>query len=168
MSPTVVRPMGEKDLPRVYEIDVLSSGLPWTERSYRFELTQNPNARLWVAETVSEGIEPQVVAFLIIWIIVDETHIANVAVHPDYRRRGIGLKLLKTGVESSWQEEAQIAYLEVRRGNQGAQALYRKMGFIEVGIRRHYYHDTHEDAILMNLTRQAYEEHCKNPSAGQE
>jgi [ribosomal protein S18]-alanine N-acetyltransferase len=153
----IIRPMEEKDIPRVYEIDTLSSGLPWTERSYRFEIAQNASSRLWVAEIKDENLEPLVVGFLVLWIIIDEAHIANIAVHPDFRRQKIAWKILTTGLLNAWKQGARISYLEVRQSNLGAQMLYRKIGFVEVGLRRHYYHDTQEDAVLMNLEQAVYE-----------
>ena len=85
------------------------------------------------------------------WFIIDEVHVANIAVHPDYRRLGIGRKLLAHALLHSAYKGANTAMLEVRRSNQGAQALYAQFGFTEVGVRVHYYRDNNEDALLMNL-----------------
>ncbi|MEJ5201214.1 MAG: ribosomal protein S18-alanine N-acetyltransferase [Anaerolineales bacterium] len=146
-----VRRMEEKDIPHACAIDIASSALPWSEHSLRFELNQNPAARLWVAEMADEMGEARVVGLLVLWIIVDEVHIANIAVHPDFRRRRIGQRLLAKGLLSASEEGARSVFLEVRRGNLAAQSLYRRFGFIETGIRPRYYRDNREDAVLMSL-----------------
>ena len=85
------RRMIVEDIPAVHEIDTLSFSLPWTERSFRFELTQNPVSRAWVAE-----VDGRIAAMLVLWFIVDEAHIATIAVHPDFRRQGIGEQICVT------------------------------------------------------------------------
>ena len=140
-----------EDVEQVYAIDVLSFSLPWTERSYRFDLTENPAAALWVAEVVAEAGPPRLVGVIATWFIIDEVHIATLAVHPDYRRLGIGRKLLAHALLHSAYKGANTAMLEVRRTNLGAQVLYQQFGFIEVGVRPHYYVDNQEDALLMTL-----------------
>jgi ribosomal-protein-alanine N-acetyltransferase len=135
-----------EDVPTVHEIDMLSFSLPWPERSFRFELTENPVSRNWVAE--SSGC---ITAMLVLWLIVDEAHIATIATHPDFRRQGIGEQLMIAALLSARAEGAARAFLEVRAGNAGGLALYKKYGFVVAGIRPRYYKDNNEDAILMNL-----------------
>ena len=141
-----IRRMMLEDVPTVHEIDMLSFSLPWPERSFRFELTENPVSRNWVAE--SSGC---ITAMLVLWLIVDEAHIATIATHPDFRRQGIGEQLMIAALLSARAEGAARAFLEVRAGNAGALALYKKYGFVVAGIRPRYYKDNNEDAILMNL-----------------
>jgi [ribosomal protein S18]-alanine N-acetyltransferase len=141
-----IRCMTLEDVPAVHEIDVLSFSLPWPERSFRFELTENPVARNWVAE--SGG---RIAAMLVLWLIIDEAHIATIATHPDFRQQGIGEQLLIAALLSVREEGASRAFLEVRAGNAGALALYKKYGFFVAGVRPRYYKDNNEDAILMNL-----------------
>jgi [ribosomal protein S18]-alanine N-acetyltransferase len=141
-----IRRMTLEDVPIVHEIDLLSFSLPWPERSFRFELTENPVSRCWVAE--SNG---RIAAMLVLWLIVDEAHIATIATHPDFRRQGIGERLIIAGLVSARDEGALHAFLEVRAGNLGAIALYKKYGFIMAGVRPRYYKDNYEDAILMDL-----------------
>lgn len=142
----VIRRMTLEDVPAVHEIDTLSFSLPWTERSFRFELTENPVSRNWVA--VSGG---RIAAMMTLWLIVDEAHIATLATHPDFRRQGIGEQLMTASLVSARNEGAIRAFLEVRAGNAGALALYKKYGFMVAGVRPRYYKDNNEDAILMNL-----------------
>jgi len=142
----IVRKMKVEDVPAAHEIDKLSFTLPWPERSLRFEVTNNPAARCWVAE-----LDDHLVGMLILWILVDEAHIATLATHHEFRRQGIAKQLLVTALKEAFIEGAHSALLEVRAGNEPAQALYRKFGFEVVGRRERYYKDNNEDAVLMTL-----------------
>ncbi len=141
-----IRRMTMEDVPAVHTIDMLSFSLPWPENSFRFELRENPVSRSWVVET-----ERRVAAMLVLWLIVDEAHIATIATHPDFRRKGIGEQLMIAALQSAREEGARCAFLEVRAGNVAAQAMYKKYGFVVAGVRQGYYKDNSEDAILMNL-----------------
>jgi [ribosomal protein S18]-alanine N-acetyltransferase len=143
----VIRPMSLQDVPEVHQIDVLSFSLPWPENSFRFEVAGNPASRSWVAE-----VDGRIAAMLVLWFIIDEAHIATIATHPDFRRQGIGEKIMIEALVAARNEGATRAFLEVRAGNLGAQALYKKYGFIQDGLRAKYYKDNNEDAILMSLT----------------
>jgi len=145
-----LRPMTIDDVKRVYEIDTLSFSMPWTERSYRFEITENSHGCNWVAE-VEDGAARLVVGMIVVWVILDEAHIATIAIHPDFRQRGIGRRLLAQGLLAAYQRGARLSYLEVRRSNLAAQAMYHAFGFETVGERPHYYKDNNEDAFLMTL-----------------
>ena len=149
----ILRPMELKDVEQVYAIDVQSFSLPWSERSYRFELTENPTSYPWVAEMVDSRGQLQVVGMIVVWIVLDEAHIATIAAHPAFRRQGIGRRLLARALEDAAARGAIKAYLEVRRSNLGAQRLYEQFGFTITGIRPRYYLDTQEDALLMTLER---------------
>ncbi len=146
-----IRRMTLADIPAVHEIDTLSFSLPWPERSFLFELTENPVSRDWVAE-----VDGRVAAMLVLWFIVDEAHIATIAVHPDFRRRGIGEKILLSALRAAYDEGAERAFLEVRAGNTAAQAMYKKYGFSVAGVRPGYYKDNNEDAFLMNLEKLSF------------
>ncbi len=141
-----IRKMILNDLKQVVEIDRASFSLPWPERSFRFELEENLASRSWVAE-----LDKQIVGMVVAWFIVDEIHIATIATHPDFRRRGIGRDLLLHTLQSAKEEGAITSFLEVREGNIYAQEMYRKFGFVEDGRRKGYYKDNGEDAILMSL-----------------
>ena len=142
----VVRKMTVADVPAAHAIDVGSFSLPWPERSLRFEVSDNPAARCYVAE-----LHDQVIGMLVLWMIVDEAHIATLAIHPDHRRQGLAKRLLVEALRTAYQEGARQALLEVRAGNEAAQAMYHTFGFEEVGRRAKYYKDNGEDAILMTL-----------------
>jgi ribosomal-protein-alanine N-acetyltransferase len=148
-----IRAMTLDDLADVVAIDSISFNLPWPERSFRYELTQNPNASSWVAEVAaSEAGDRRIAGMIVAWLIIDEAHIGTIAVHPDFRRKGIGQKLLAHSLLFCRARGAATAFLEVRRSNQAAQALYQRFGFEVIGERRRYYHDNSEDALLMGLT----------------
>lgn len=93
----------------------------------------------------------RIAAMAVVWFIIDEVHIATIAVHPDFRQMKIGQQLLAHVIDSAAGEGALHAFLEVRERNQAARKMYQKFGFVEVGVRPRYYSDTGEDAILMNL-----------------
>ena len=134
------------DLPQVLAIDQISFNTPWPENSFRYELLENHNAHCWVAE-----IDQNLIGFVVCWLIVDEAHIATIAVHPKSRGLGVGKALVITGLRELIFRGASMATLEVRAGNKMAQQLYHYFGFEEVGVRERYYQDTHEDAILMTV-----------------
>ncbi|HQU37000.1 MAG TPA: ribosomal protein S18-alanine N-acetyltransferase [Anaerolineales bacterium] len=141
-----IRRMTLDDLAQVVAIDKVSFSLPWPERSFRFEITDNPASRAWVAEE-----NGKVVGAIVAWLLVDEAHIATIATHPDFRRQGIASKLLIRTLQSMMNEGALTSVLEVRESNSAAQEMYRKFGFEESGRRPRYYRDNNEDAILMTL-----------------
>lgn len=145
------RRMTLEDVEQVYAIDVLSFPLPWSERSYRFEILENPTSRTWVAEAVDSRGQTQVAAMIVVWVILDEAHVATIAVHPDYRQRGIGHRLLATALLDAAERGVIQVYLEVRRGNLTAQSIYARFGFKVTGERPGYYRDNNEDALLMTL-----------------
>ena len=144
------RPMNREDIERVQQIDALSFSLPWPKTSFEFELN-NPASRSRVAEVIDDQGNAVVVGMICAWIILDEAHIATLAVHPDYRQRGIGSKMLANTLLEAASEGVKLAYLEVRKGNLVAQKMYSRFGFSTVGIRPRYYVDNHEDALMMNL-----------------
>jgi ribosomal-protein-alanine N-acetyltransferase len=141
-----IRRMTLEDLPAVIELDQLSFSLPWPERSFRFELTENLASRCWVAIH-----DKKVVGMIVAWMLVDEAHIATIATHPGHRRQGVARKLLKYALRYMSREGAVTSFLEVRESNTSAQEMYRTFGYEAVGRRKKYYKDTNEDAILMTL-----------------
>lgn len=139
------------DLEQVLLLDRSSFSLPWPESSFRFEIAENKFSRCWVAEIAEENNPPVIVAMIVAWMIFDEINIATFAVNPEYRRHGIAQNLLAHTLFDACESGGRKAFLEVRKGNSAARNLYTKFGFTEVGIRKKYYQDNGEDAILMNL-----------------
>lgn len=151
-----VRPMTMQDLQPVQAIDRLSFSLPWPESAFSYELTQSDHSRNFVVEEYLEDVPPQVVAIAVVWVIVDEAHIATIAVHPGWRGRGLGKRLLEHILSEMKRNGMQTALLEVRAGNQVALQMYRRFGFEVVGRRPRYYKDNQEDALLMTLRLENY------------
>ncbi len=145
-----VRQMQPEDIPAVMEIDRDAFPNPWPENTYRYELTKNPAAHLSVIQTREP---PRVVGVGGFWLIIDEAHISTFAVHPQWRHRGVGKVLLAAMLRQAAALGALSAMLEVRAGNAAAQALYAQFGFRPVGIRKGYYKNNGEDAVLMTAER---------------
>ena len=139
------------DIDQVILIDRLSFSLPWPASAFRHELVNNPTSLLWVAEQDSPEGSPRVVGAVVVWMILDEAHIATLAVHPDYRRQGISQQLLVIVLRQAIERGAALATLEVRANNLAAQALYKKFRFEIVGRRPRYYQDNYEDALIMTI-----------------
>lgn len=143
MNNIEIIPFRENHVKDVLFISTLSFVTPWTKESIEKEL-ENKFARYLIAE--KDGI---VVGYAGVWLILDEGHITNIAVHPEFRGIGAGDMLLEALMELCRLEGINSMTLEVRRSNNIAQSLYKKHGFIEEGIRKNYYSDTNEDAIIM-------------------
>ena len=132
------------DIPSVHGIERESFHVPWPDEAYRNELVTNRLASYVVARAGAE-----VVGFAGLWVMVDEAHITTFAVHPRWRRRGVGQRLLLRLLELANDRRAREATLEVRLSNVPARRLYEKYGFRPVGIRPRYYSDNGEDALIM-------------------
>lgn len=146
-----MRPMTLDDLPQVYRIELDSFTLPWSFNSYVHELTDSRVSRCFVAATKDDNERKKILGMIVIFLIEDEAHVATFAIAPQYRRNGIGWRLMLHAFKEVCREGADHAQLEVRAGNQSAISLYEKLGFVTVGTRKNYYADNHEDALLMNL-----------------
>lgn len=139
----IIRHMTKDDVDAVYNVEEDCFVDPWSKDSIRKEL-KNDLARYLVAE-----VDNKVVGYIGIWFVVDEGHITNVAVHSNYRGKKIGDKLVSEMVELCKENDLVAMTLEVRTSNTVAQNLYRKYGFRMAGIRKEYYSDNKEDAIIM-------------------
>jgi ribosomal-protein-alanine N-acetyltransferase len=143
-----IRDATHRDLPRIVEIERVAFPTPWSLNSFQRELTL-PFSRLTVA-AIGESESGSISGFLCRWIVADECHVLNIAVHPDYRRAGIGADLLNAAIADAISKKASVVTLEVRRSNLPARCLYRKYEFEERRLRKHYY-GPGEDAIVMEL-----------------
>jgi [ribosomal protein S18]-alanine N-acetyltransferase len=143
-----IRDASARDLLRIVEIEQLAFPTPWSLNAFRRELTL-PFSRLMVAVSGDDRAAPPD-GFLCRWLVADECHVLNVAVHPDHRRFGLGARLLGATIAEARQKSADVVTLEVRRSNLPARRLYRKFDFEERRLRRHYY-GPGEDAIVMEL-----------------
>ena len=146
-----LRNMRADDIPQVAALDHLSFADPWPQGSFEYELKASNYSLCLVAEDPDAAEGQSIVAVLVIWLIVDEAHIATIAVHPDYRHRGIGRRLLAEGLLQAAERGAVKSLLEVRSGNTEALHLYYGLGYKAVGLRPNYYQTEQEDALLLDL-----------------
>jgi ribosomal-protein-alanine N-acetyltransferase len=165
--PFVVEPMAWDDVPQVMAIERGAFPLPWPERAYRYELSQNKNSHYVVlrprpapvprgrwerlGRLLRRGPRPPLLGYGGFWMIAGEAHISTLAVTMALRRRGLGELLLWSMLKQAVLMGACEATLEVRVSNYAAQNLYLKYGFEKVGRRRHYYQDNGEDAWIMTV-----------------
>lgn len=149
-SVLALRRMRLADIDQVHAIDRISFSLPWPASSFRYELEENPTSLLWVAENHQPG-GAHIVGYIVVWLVVDEAHIATIAIHPDYRGQGISRRLMTVALREAVGRGARLATLEVRVSNQAAQAVYRRFRFKVVGLRPRYYRDNFEDALIMTV-----------------
>lgn len=135
--------MKDEDIDNICEIEKLCFKTPWSRQAF-FDEQKNSLANYVVARDGNNC-----VGYGGMWLVVDEGHITNIAVHPTYQRLGIADKIVKRLFEIAKENNIKSLTLEVRPSNYGAIALYKKHGFFEAGRRKGYYEDTFEDAIIM-------------------
>jgi [ribosomal protein S18]-alanine N-acetyltransferase len=162
-----VQPMTARDIPAVMDIEFVAFSAPWSARAYEYEIHHNEMANYFVARTNHAAPahrsflqrwlgrddpidENPLVGYAGFWMMVDEAHISTIATHADWRRRGVGELLMVSMLERAIEIDAHMMTLEARVSNIGAQALYRKFGFEIVGVRKKYYSDNGEDALIMS------------------
>ncbi len=147
MSELVIRKATEKDVCQIADLDKICFSLPWSEQAFRKELNDNNLAFYILAEAKETG---QIVGYAGVWLIQEEGHITNVAVHPDFRRKHIGMAIVDVLMKESRKRAGTLTFtLEARKSNTAAIELYKKFGFLEVGIRKGYYQENKEDAVIM-------------------
>ncbi len=149
--PVRVGPMMEADLEAVLAIERASFPSPWPREIFLRELHDDRVARLFVARAAEGTHQGTVVGYTCAWLVIDELHITNFAVHPEFRRQHVGQQLLLGVLTRAHELGCRQAVLEVRASNRGAQRLYGRFGFAPVAVRKGYYTDNNEDAIVMFL-----------------
>jgi ribosomal-protein-alanine N-acetyltransferase len=184
-----VRPMTEADIAQVVAIERESfPTTSWPQTAYRRELT-NRLARYRIVIDSSRAVEAPsqpvtrrsflglfkaseppaettdyIAGYVGLWLMVDEAHIVAIAVREEYRRRGLGELLLADAIDLALESNLEVVTLEVRRSNAPAQSLYEKYRFLKVGVRRRYYSDNGEDALIMStppIHTGSYQEHLQ-------
>ncbi|MBI3047418.1 MAG: ribosomal protein S18-alanine N-acetyltransferase [Acidobacteria bacterium] len=135
----------EADLEGVLEVEAESFTNPWTRAMYSWELQNRSVCHIFVVRTE----ECRVAGFCAFWLVFDEVHINNVAMRPRFRAQGIGTALLRHVLAEARQLGARRATLEVRASNERARRLYERLGFYVAGVRRNYYTDPVEDALIL-------------------
>jgi ribosomal-protein-alanine N-acetyltransferase len=180
-----VRPMTEADISQVADIEGESFPTTWPRTAYKRELANRLARYLVLVDRAHPAVEPPprkprrfsflfrprneaeptsdyVVGYVGVWLMVDEAHVVAIAVREAYRRRSLGERLLLDAIDLAMSNRQETVTLEVRASNTGAQALYEKYRFLKVGVRKRYYSDNHEDAIVMStppIQHQNYREH---------
>jgi [ribosomal protein S18]-alanine N-acetyltransferase len=138
------RPATLDDIPAIMAIELASFSSPWPEEAMIEELDVREWSRVRVVDRGGA-----VVGFMIYWVVVDELHLLNLAVHPDHRREGVAGLLVAELIEAARKERCRGITLEVRTRNTPARKLYERAGFLQAGLRRGYYADSGEDAVIM-------------------
>jgi ribosomal-protein-alanine N-acetyltransferase len=147
--PLLIRKARLTDIKAIFDIEKESFPTPWSRWTFLAELSQS------LGHFLVAGPSPpspwQLWGYIISWVVADEMHLLNLAVHPRQRRQGIARTLLSRALNQAREQGARVAWLEVRPSNMAARTLYESLGFKEVGRRPGYYDDTQEDAILLAL-----------------
>ncbi|HEY7446080.1 MAG TPA: ribosomal protein S18-alanine N-acetyltransferase [Vicinamibacterales bacterium] len=144
----IERVVTDRDLEAVLEIEAMSFTNPWTREMYLREM-DNPRVSHIYLVRVETADGAAVAGFCSFWLVFDELHINNLAIHPMYRRRGIGTALLQHAMRTAARLGARRATLEVRQSNEEARRIYERLGFETAGIRRNYYAHPTEDALIL-------------------
>lgn len=139
------RRMTIDDVQAVHKIELASFPTPWTLDSFYYEMTENQYAHYLVAEEETG----EIIGFCGIWLVIDAAQITNVAVVKSVRGQGIGETLMREAMRVAKEANMDVMSLEVRVTNTVAQNLYRKLGFLDGGLRKGYYTDNQEDALVM-------------------
>jgi ribosomal-protein-alanine N-acetyltransferase len=181
-----LRTMVEGDIPQVVDIEAESFPTTWPRTAYKRELVNRLARYVDLVDRAHEPLTPHVrrqrrfgigpfrqrpepeptqefiVGYVGLWLMVDEAHVVAIAVRESYRRRGLGEMLLAEAIDLAMSNAQEMVTLEVRQTNRAAQLLYEKYRFLKVGVRKRYYSDNHEDAIIMStppIQHENYREH---------
>ncbi|WHY00973.1 ribosomal protein S18-alanine N-acetyltransferase [Neobacillus sp. DY30] len=140
----VFRYMKEEDIDQILEVEHASFATPWSRDAFYNEIYNNKFAVYIVLEE-----DEKIIGYVGAWVVIDEAHVTNLAILPSYRGKKLGEALLRKMMTVAKDMGARSMTLEVRVTNNVAQSLYRKLGFQNGGIRKNYYTDNQEDALVM-------------------
>jgi ribosomal-protein-alanine N-acetyltransferase len=138
--------MEEEDIPGILEIENLSFHNPWRASTFSGELVNRGVSYPYV---IVHRIFERVIGYIIYWKIQEEVQISNIAIHPDFRGKGIGEAVMRSVIKAIQRDGGEYIFLEVRPSNMSARSLYKKLGFKVLGTRKSYYQTPLEDAIIM-------------------
>ncbi|HXV79170.1 MAG TPA: ribosomal protein S18-alanine N-acetyltransferase [Candidatus Binatia bacterium] len=139
------RPMVPADLNEVMAVERTSFRHPWSSNFFLEEL------QVACARSILAQVNDRIVGYILFWLLPEEIDVHNIAVHPGFRRQGIGQTLLRQVIEQAQRRDSSRVTLEVRVSNVAAQKLYESVGFVRQGLRKGYYSDDGEDALIMTL-----------------
>ncbi|MEW5744617.1 MAG: ribosomal protein S18-alanine N-acetyltransferase [Nitrospirota bacterium] len=143
MRPIRIREMSPDDIPEIMRIELEAFTTPWTETSFKTELYSR------FSLTRVAVLDGAIIGYICVRQIADECHLMDLAVHPGHRQQGVATLLLEDILQDISASECRFLYLEVRMSNQAAKRLYEKFGFRVVGIRKNYYINPSENALVM-------------------
>lgn len=143
MAELRIRTMTKKDLNCIAQMEELCFAAPWSKSALESELN-NPSSHYSILEA-----DGTIVGYAGMWVVLDEAYVTNVAVHPDHRRKGYGKVIMIDLMKKAMEKGALAMTLEVRKSNVNAQALYYKLGFVNEGMRKGFYLDNNEDALIL-------------------
>lgn len=144
MAEIAIRRMEKADIPGVMAVEAVSFAAPWTKEIYEQELNKNNFAHYFVML-----LDERIIGYVGVWIVHEDAQITNIALHPSFRGKNIGEKLFGYALAFAFEQGATHISLEVRPSNKVAQNMYRKFGLKQGGIRKKYYPDNGEDALVM-------------------
>ncbi|WP_106494755.1 ribosomal protein S18-alanine N-acetyltransferase [Lentibacillus sp. Marseille-P4043] len=144
MAELVIRKMEYNDIDQVFEVEQASFENPWEKDIFEQEIVENQFAHYFILE-----LDQKIIGYAGLWVVIDDAQITNIAVTPDYRGNKLGEKLFHYTMEQAIRLGGRRLSLEVRTSNIVAQRMYRKFGLVPGGIRKNYYTDNQEDAIVM-------------------
>lgn len=153
-----ITPMMLDDVPAVGALERVCFTSPWSEQTYRHELMHNARSFYYVMRAPARSTLPPLLGYGGYWILGDEAHIVTLASHPALRGHHIGELMLLHLIGRARDAAVELITLEVRVGNSPARGLYAKVGFEQVGLRKRYYRDNGEDALLLTLSHVAEEQ----------
>jgi len=145
-KPLIWRRMRRVDLEQILVLEKQLFASPWSREMFEEELREKNHVLALVLEDAGT-----IAGYLIAYLVADEVHIANIGAATDRQRRGIGQWMMRNLLDQAEKDGFTLAHLEVRRSNRAAIALYEKLGFRIVGVRKNYYQQEKEDALLMTL-----------------
>jgi len=161
----VINTMKAEDLDEVMVIERYSFPTPWSRAIYEYDISKNPRSRFFCAKDEDSG---EVVGYIGAWFVADECHVGTIAVKKEHRGRGIAKLLLSHIASLAYEEGLEYIILEVRINNIVAINLYKSLGFVQAGVRKGYYTDTGEDAIIFVCRDlEALARRCKKTFDGQ-
>jgi ribosomal-protein-alanine N-acetyltransferase len=138
--------MEEDDIPSILEIENVSFANPWRDSTFSGEIA---NTSVSFPYVIVHSIFERTIGYIIYWKIQEEVQISNFAIHPDFRRKGIGEAVMRRIIQVIRRDGGEYIFLEVRPSNLAARALYKKLGFKVLGSRKDYYQTPLEDALIM-------------------
>ncbi|ASN07072.1 ribosomal protein S18-alanine N-acetyltransferase [Virgibacillus necropolis] len=144
MADLVIRQMELTDIDPVVEVEKASFGTPWSEDIFYQEVVKNQFAHYFVVE-----VDKKIIGYAGLWVVIDDAQITNIAIMPSYRGNKLGEKLFLFTMKQAMRLGSKRLSLEVRVSNIIAQRMYRKFGLVPGGLRKNYYTDNKEDALVM-------------------